>query len=339
MKKLTLINNGEFKLEEHSTIKNPNEDFILVKTIKVGICSSDIPRAFDSKAYYYPLILGHEFSVEIIEDKKKELKSGQKCAVFPLLPCFECESCKKKKYNMCSNYSYYGSRVDGGMQGELYIKRWNLIPLPDEIDSISASLIEPTAVCIHASEKISPNQKILIYGGGFLAQILAQLLLKKSCEITCIDRNEYKKKFFNSEVKFVISEEELLDSSFDFVIECCGADSILGKCISFGKPGATIMQLANPYKDTIFKSKEISLMMRKEQKIIGTWNSDYRPDNPAECDWNKTIELLKNNELSIKNLITHQSSLEDAKDLLLNINSRKEKANKIKNFNKAIIEI
>ena len=69
---------------------------------------------------------------------------------------------------MCSKYKYYGSRTNGGMQTQMYINRWNLLPLPNEVDNISASLIEPTAVCVHANEKIKPNQKFLFMVEVFL---------------------------------------------------------------------------------------------------------------------------------------------------------------------------
>ena len=102
------------------------------------------------------------------------------------------------------------------------------------------------------------------------------------------------KKFFNENVKFITNELDLEESSYDLVIESCGAENILGKCIKFAKPEATILQLANPFKNSDLKANDISQFMRKEQKIIGTWNSDYRQDDKNKCDWNKTIELLKN---------------------------------------------
>ena len=44
----------------------------------------------------------------------------------------------------------------------------------------------PEIIC-YLSKIYSP-----IYGGGFLAQIISQLLINKKCEVTCIDRNKYK---------------------------------------------------------------------------------------------------------------------------------------------------
>ena len=339
MAKLSLKQNGTFEYLDDENPKKNNPEFVLVKPISVGICSSDIPRAFSNKAYFYPLVLGHEFSVVVENDPSKKLKKGTKCAVFPLLPCFKCDSCRSKKYNMCKDYSYYGSRIDGGLQTDLYINHWNLLPLPDELDMFSASLIEPTSVCIHASHKIIKNSSVLIYGGGFLSQILSQLLLINDCQVTVIDRNPYKKNFFESGIKFLTKYNNLEQSNFDFTIECCGADGILSECIKFTKPRGTILQMANPYSETHLNSAGISQLMRKEQSIIGTWNSDYRPDDKDLCDWNRAIYMLVQKKINIKSLISHQTTLENAKELFNKINERRSQNSTLKNYNKAIIHV
>ena len=79
--------------------------------------------------------------------------------------------------------------------------------------------------------------------------------------------------------------------------------------------------------------------MRKEQQILGTWNSEYRPDNPKKCDWHKTISLLSSKKLFVKNLISHEANLNEASDLFYNIYERKNKNSKIINFNKAVINV
>ena len=42
-----------------------------VKIKAVGICASDVPRAFENGAYNYPLVMGHEITGEIFESKFK----------------------------------------------------------------------------------------------------------------------------------------------------------------------------------------------------------------------------------------------------------------------------
>ena len=107
MKAVQLEANKHLKISEISIPKvNPDECLINIKVC--GVCSSDIYRAFENGAYFYPLIMGHEISGQIIEigEEIKNFKVGDSVSVFPLLPCFTCNSCKEKKYATCENYKY-----------------------------------------------------------------------------------------------------------------------------------------------------------------------------------------------------------------------------------------
>ena len=88
-KELILKKNAQFVFNERELDSNPviNKK-VLVQPLNVGVCSSDIPRCFDNKAYFYPLIIGHEFLVKVLDDPSNYYKKGQRCAVFPLKPCF-----------------------------------------------------------------------------------------------------------------------------------------------------------------------------------------------------------------------------------------------------------
>ena len=71
-----LKQNGVFEYFKESFVKNNSTECVLVKPISVGICSSDIPRAFSNKAYFYPLVLGHEFSVVVEHDPKNKFNQS-----------------------------------------------------------------------------------------------------------------------------------------------------------------------------------------------------------------------------------------------------------------------
>ena len=42
-------------------------DSVLVCVAASGICGSDIPRFFHNGVHFYPIVLGHEFSGEVVE--------------------------------------------------------------------------------------------------------------------------------------------------------------------------------------------------------------------------------------------------------------------------------
>ena len=76
------------------------KDEVRVKVAATGICGSDIPRFHADAAHSFPLILGHEFSgyVDEVGEGVDSVKKGDHVAGIPLVPCFECDDCKKGNY-------------------------------------------------------------------------------------------------------------------------------------------------------------------------------------------------------------------------------------------------
>src|SRR5690606_30779271 len=94
------------KIDEHE---------ILVRVKATGICGSDLPRVLGHGAHFYPIILGHEFSGEVVEvgSTVTIIKAGERIVGAPLLPCLQCADCQKGWYSQCKNYSFVGSTVFG----------------------------------------------------------------------------------------------------------------------------------------------------------------------------------------------------------------------------------
>ena len=189
--KLLVNENGNSEVVESSAlIAKEGECVFSVKAC--GICGSDIPRIFNGASYYYPIVLGHEFAGEV-KDSLNPSIIGKRACVFPILPCGKCEFCQKEQWANCVHYDYYGSRRDGGLQSELLIKESNLIFIPDNVSFAAASMVEPTAVCLHAVKKALVNQKsVLVYGGGtigLLCAMWAKALGAKKVSIYDPDQN------------------------------------------------------------------------------------------------------------------------------------------------------
>ena len=111
------------------------------------------------------------------------------------------------------------------------------------------------------------------------------------------------------------------------------------ECIRLAKPSGKIIQMANPSINLNIRSDVLSKFMRKEQILIGTWNSFYRPDNPNLCDWYQSMKLVANKEIIINNLISHKVELADSEDLLKNIYARRYRKDSLINYNKALVHI
>lgn len=285
---------------EESPIVIAGENQTLLKVKSVGICQSDIGRVFNKSAYYYPIILGHEFAGETID--------GRKATVFPIIPCFGCEECHKENYAQCKNYSYYGSRQSGGMQQYIPINNWNLI-YNDKLDFDELSVIEPSAVAMRSVKYVPSEAKtILINGCGFISLVAAQILLSQNKTVYIKNRNQTKLNFALEKFNLIKYNEEEVDCAIDFVSNSYSMNYLIQHVSSHG----TIVAVGNPAEGVTIDKDNYSKILRKELSIVGTWNSRRE-------DWTEVMKLIETKQVDVKSLITNKYNFEDFKIAFENI--------------------
>lgn len=299
MKALTLYGIGDLRYEDVE-IPGFNDDEVLVKVKCAGICGSDVGRVYKTGTYHFPTIPGHEFSGEVVASSKKE-EIGKRVCVFPLLPCFQCESCHQEQYATCSNYDYYGSRRDGGFAEYIAIKRWNLVELPDNVSFEEAAMCEPASVARHASLKIMDDsiKSVLISGAGPIGLIAAQWCKAMGAkQIYMFDIDARKIEF----AKTMGICEYTDDVKVDAVIEGTGVSQAIVRCLAGLKSGGKIVLMGNPSGEISLTKEEYWYILRKELKLFGTWNSCY---SYKQNDWVESIKAVSSGKLNLKPLITH----------------------------------
>ena len=296
---------GSREIKESNPL-TPKDGECVFSVKACGICGSDLPRVFNGTSYYYPIVLGHEFA-GIVKDSVSPDLIGKRACVFPILPCGKCEYCKKEQWANCTHYDYYGSRRDGGMQSELLIKENNLIFIPDNVNYLSASMIEPTAVCLHAVKKASINKgdSVLIYGAGTIGLLCGMWAKAFGAErIMFSDPNDLRLNFAKD-----LGFEEYSDIPMDVIIEASGVGAALNDAVKNCKPFGEIVLVGHGKKDVIIPHENFALILRKQLKLYGTWNSDFKSD---VNDWKDSISAISNGMISPEKLITHQIPLKDA---------------------------
>lgn len=281
----------------------------LLKVKAVGICQSDLGRVYNESAYYYPITLGHEFSGETLD--------GHRATVFPILPCFECEECKKGNYAQCIKYSYYGSRQDGGMVEQIAINDWNLI-INNNLDFDELAVIEPSAVAMRACKNVPVNAKtILVNGCGFISLVAAQILLHQGKTVYVRNRNQKKLQFAINNFDLIEYRGEEVDCVLDFVSNSASVNYI----IENAKSHTAIIAVGNPISDVVIEKGNYSKLLRKELSLTGIWNSRRE-------DWTEVMHLIENKYIDVKSLITNKYYFEDFKDAFNLIKANQTECNK-----------
>lgn len=294
-------------IEVNEPIVNEGQTLLNVKA--VGICQSDLGRVYNEAAYYYPITLGHEFA-GVTED-------GRRATVFPIIPCFECEECKNGNYAQCKNYSYYGSRQNGGMTQKIAINDWNLI-YNNCLDFDELAVIEPCAVAMRAVKNVPDTAKtILINGCGFISLVAAQILIYEGKTVYIRNRNKEKLKYALNNFNLIEYKEESVDCILDFVSNSASVNY----CIDHIKPHGTIVAIGNPVNNIDIEKGNYSKLLRKEISIKGIWNSKRE-------DWYDVMHLIETKHINVKKLITDSYYFEDFKDAFNAIKTNQSECNK-----------
>lgn len=170
---------GSLELRE-AMRPEPGDGEVLVRVQAAGICGSDLPRIYEAGAHRMPLVPGHEFAGVVVSAGSAvgQRWVGKRVGVFPLIPCRSCMCCRDEKYEMCSSYSYLGSRQDGGFAEYAAVPEWNLIELPDGVSFEQAAMLEPLSVAVHAMRRMHTDEEetVVVYGLGTIGMLLAALL-------------------------------------------------------------------------------------------------------------------------------------------------------------------
>ena len=333
MKALNLHGIGDLRYEDvPMPVRGAGE--VLMKIRAVGICGSDIPRVFEKGTYHFPTIIGHEFAGEIVEAEDFAL-IGRGAAVFPLLPCGTCEACRTEHYAQCSHYDYYGSRRDGAMAEYLAVKQENICLIPEGVSYEEAAMCEPTAVAFHAFQKSGAGlgDTLLIYGVGTIGLILAQWARAAGVKNILLaartdDKVEFAKKLGFSLALNVRKDslKEMLEDltggqGADVCIEGTGESESLEACISAAGNFGTVVSMGNPGENMCLSQDVYWKILRKELRIVGTWNSSF---GSRKNDWWEAVKAMQDKRLDLKSLITHRFSFAKYKEAFSLIHERRE---------------
>lgn len=323
MKAWVLHDIGQFTYED-TDIPKPEDGEALVKVGATGICGSDIPRVYREGAHVMPLIIGHEFAgvVEAVGCKEDALWLGKQVGIFPLLPCMQCEPCRKKQYEMCKTYSYFGSRQNGAFAEYVSVPLWNLIELPDGVSLEAAAMLEPMSVAVHAMRRTKPdaNDKVVVWGLGTIGLFMAMFLLESGVRnLYVVGNKEFQRqqakllgipdeRYFDGSSKTCVEEiGKALGEGADTVFECVGKNATYEAVIDIAAPGGRVCLVGNPYGDMTLSQKSYWKILRRQLQLIGTWNSSYTHEDTD--DWHYVLGRLASGRIHPEHFITHRFPL------------------------------
>ena len=152
--------------------------YVKIKVHYSGICGSDIPRVLHNGVHFYPIVLGHEFSGDVVEigEGVTKVKAGDRVSGAPLVPCMKCEDCQKGNYSLCKHYSFIGSREQGSNADYVVIPEQNAVVYDSSISYEQAAMFEPSTVALHGllQNEYQGGQYVAVLGGGTIGMFTMQ---------------------------------------------------------------------------------------------------------------------------------------------------------------------
>jgi len=320
MKAAVLYANEDIKYGDYPTpiIGGNDSEKIIVKVRAAGICGSDVPRVLYNGSHYYPNVLGHEFSGEIVEvgGDVKDLSVGGKVTGAPLIPCMDCADCQKGNYSLCKNYSFIGSREQGSFAEYVKIPAINAVKFDSSLSYEQGAFFEPSTVALHGLKvnDYHGGGDVAILGGGTIGVFTMQWAkIFGAKTVTVFDISEERlnlcKKMGADDT--INSKTDIIDkNAYDFVFETAGITETMQTAFEIANNKAHICFIGTPTKDLVFTPKLFENMNRKEFRLTGSWMS-YSAPFPGE-EWTLTAHYFKTGQLKFdEDLIFRKFDLRD----------------------------
>ena len=306
-----------YKIEKVKSPSIRDDHDVLIEVKLAGLCGTDPAILEGRHPATPPVILGHEYTGEVISigDKVKNVKVGDHVVIDPNIKCGRCYWCRRGKENLCENMTTLGIYVDGGFT------RYNVAPesavykIRDDMRWRDAVLVEPVSCAINGVTRanVKVGDAVAIIGAGPMGLIWTQLVKHRGAGLIIVSdlvekRLEMAKKMGADIIvnprkdDFIEVVRDATDGKMaDICVEVVGNPATVEQAIrATGYGGRTV--IFGTTKKGLKVPIEPYDIMRHEKEIIGSFIANYT-FLPAIA---AMYEGIVNSDL----LITHEYRLE-----------------------------
>lgn len=310
MKAAVLYGNEDIRYDDWE-MPELKAGMVKVRVRASGICGSDVPRVLHHGAHFYPVVLGHEFSGDVVEvgEGVTSLTIGDTVSGAPLVPCMKCGDCQQGNFALCKHYSFIGSRQQGSFAEYVVIPAMNAVKYDPAIPYEQAAMFEPSTVAIHgllqADYKGGGTVAILGCGTiGIFTLQWAKILGAKSIVAFDIDEGRLAlAKRMGADETVNTREDGFMNKAmaltsgqgYQYVFETAGNPITMRMAFDLAANKAGVCFIGTPHTDLTFTPRQWENMNRKEFHLTGSWMS-YSAPFPGR-EWELTAHYFQTGEL------------------------------------------
>jgi len=332
-------------------IPKPSDEEVLVRVKACGICGSDVAYYFGASSLETetgkgPLILGHEFSAEVVEvgaiPKKLGLfKPGDRVTVDPVQYCNACRVCKQGYVNLCENKTVLGVSTNGAFAEYCVSHYTGVHKIADNVSFEEAAMTEPFACATYGVKnmEITPGDFVVVFGTGAIGCMMIQLIKASGAgRIVAVDVMDYrleiaekvgadavinvgdaKSPYYKEDIKAAIAD--MTDGRFaDAVITPTGSVEAMEAALEISGRRSRVVFFGLPADDAVVRVPALKCIF---------WDKTIRFSWLAPLVWPTAIDAIATGLVDLKPLVTHTMPLEKLAEGLALVRDKKENVMKV----------
>jgi L-iditol 2-dehydrogenase len=182
-------------------------------------------------------------------------------------------------------------------------------------------MTEPGTVALHALHQgeLKSGDRVAVIGAGpigLLCALWARALGARDILVTDVDA--VKRKFAQG---IGLSSQEIPgDQNFDLVVEASGTASGCAAAIMATAPRGRLVLMGNPGGDVPLQQDVYWTILRRELRVVGTWNSQFASSSADE--WHMVLDAMATKCLDLTPLISHRIGLAELPKMLVGMRDR-----------------
>jgi len=271
----------------------PGPGEVVCDVLACGVCASDVTDWYVQRKL--PTVLGHEPTgvISVLGDDVTGLKVGDRVAIHHHAPCGECRRCRRGHETLCERFRST-SIEPGGFSERVRVPAElvsELLPIPDGLDPVAATLIEPLACVLRAQDRagLRAGDGLLVVGAGVNG--LLQIAAAHARAVEAVWVREPRG-----------DRLSLAETLVDVTIVCTPKPDAIAAGAQALAPGGTLCLYAPPSPDRPLTLDGTDLFMR-ELTVTASYSAGPNDMRAARA-------LITDGLLDVDPLITHRVPLD-----------------------------
>jgi 6-hydroxycyclohex-1-ene-1-carbonyl-CoA dehydrogenase len=188
----------------HGFEPQPGPGEVAVAVAGCGVCHTDLGYFYDGVRVNHalPLALGHEVSGRVaLAGPGADSWCGRAVIVPAVLPCGECELCRRGHGSICRQQKMPGNDIQGGFASHIVVPARGLCPVDEQKLAAAGLALEEVSVVADAVTTpyeavrragVAPGALAVVVGAGGVGGYCVQIAAAAGAKVVAIDVDERK---------------------------------------------------------------------------------------------------------------------------------------------------